>query len=178
MSYILEALKKAEKNEGNRQRLQLDNIGSVPKDRHKAWRSFCLSSILVGGVVIALQFGIWDEQSEIPDINPAKTNFASNISETNQHKHPKTTSPPSSTVSELPKNVKNQIMAMEFSSHIYSQDSSLRLVTIDNLIYRENDQIAKDLYLEEINEIGIIISYHGYLAEVAFLDDWLNISNP
>ena len=67
---------------------------------------------------------------------------------------------------------------MEFSSHIYSQDSSLRSVTINNQIYRENDQIAMELYLEEINKIGIIVRYRGYLAELSFLEEWLEISEP
>ncbi|RPG49923.1 MAG: hypothetical protein CBB61_006180 [Gammaproteobacteria bacterium TMED1] len=178
MSYILDALKKAEQDERNRERLQLDNLGLPPEKRHNTWWPFWLAATLLGGIAIALQVGIWGENYQILDTKAAETSLVLDIPKTKAHQYPEVINPLPLTLSDLPKSLANQVPKMEFSSHIYSQDSSLRSVTIDNQIYRENDQIAKELYLEEINEIGIVIRYQGNLAEISFLEDWLNISNP
>ena len=178
MSYILDALKKAEHDERNRERLQLNDLGLPPEKRYNTWRPFWLAATLLGGTAIAVQVGIQTENDQILDTKAAETGLVLDIAKTKAHQQPEAINPLPLTLSDLPTSLANQIPTMEFSSHIYSQDSSLRSVTIDNQIYRENDKISQELYLEEINEIGIVIRYQGYMAEISFLEDWLNVSNP
>ena len=178
MSYILDALKKAEQDESSRERLQLDNIGAAPEERRNTQWPFWVAVAFLGGAAIVFQVLIQDENSQTFDSKPTETSFSSDTTEAKDHRHTEIIDPLTLTLSDLPKNLTNQIPRMIFSSHIYSQDSSLRSVTINNQIYRENDQIAIDLYLEEINEIGIIVRYRGYLAEISFLEEWLEISEP
>lgn len=178
MSYILDALKKAEQDESSRERLQLDNIGTAPKERWNTRWTFWAVVTLLSGSAIVLQVLIQNENSPTFDSNPAETGFSSETTGAKDHQFTEIIDPLTLTLSDLPKNLTNQIPRMEFSSHIYSQDSSLRSVTINNQIYREDDQIAMELYLEEINEIGIIVRYQGYLAEISFLEEWLEISEP
>ena len=178
MSYILDALKKAEQDERNQERLQLNNLGLPPEKRHNIWWPFWLAATLLGGTAIAVQVGIRSEDYPILDTKAAETGLVLDIPKTKTHQHPEVINPLPLSLSDLPTSLANQLPTMEFSSHIYSHDSSLRSVTIDNQIYRENDKIAQELYLEEINEIGIVIRYQGYMAEISFLEDWLNVSNP
>lgn len=178
MSYILDALKKAEQDESRRERLQLDNIGAAPEERRNTQWPFWAAVTFLGGAAIVLQVLIQDESSQTFDSKPAETSLSSDTTEAKDHRHTEIIDPLTLTLSDLPENLTNQIPRMIFSSHIYSQDSSLRSVTINNQIYRENDQIAMELYLEEINKIGIIVRYRGYLAEISFLEEWLEISEP
>ena len=178
MSYILDALKKGEQDESSRGRLQLDNVGTLPKERRNKHWLFWAAVTLLSGAAIVLQVLIQNGNSQTFHSKPAETSFSSEATGARDHQFTEIIDPLTLTLSDLPKNLTNQIPRMEFSSHIYSQDSSLRSVTINNQIYRENDQIAMELYLEEINKIGIIVRYRGYLAEISFLEEWLEISEP
>jgi general secretion pathway protein B len=54
--------------------------------------------------------------------------------------------------------LQSALPAMTVSVHMYSANPSLRLVRINNTIYREGDLIDSDLKLEEITQDGLILS--------------------
>lgn len=75
-------------------------------------------------------------------------------------------------VAELPANVQRQIPDLSFSSHIYSEDPSLRMVSINGRNIREGDVIAEDLEVVEITEEGVILRYMHYTFEMSVIRDW------
>ncbi|MAI42019.1 MAG: general secretion pathway protein GspB [Candidatus Azotimanducaceae bacterium] len=173
MSYILDALKKTEQAERNRQIPTLDTVQSISKESHNTWWPFWLAITFMIGTGIILQIDKLQHENA-KNVNPLseEAKFKPDIRESivsipldkiNHLPIP---------LSALPSNLKNQIPKMKFSSHIFSSDSSLRSVTINNQIYQEEDMLTDELYLQEISEDGIIVRYQGYLVQISFLDEW------
>ncbi len=75
-------------------------------------------------------------------------------------------------IAELPPNIQRQIPDLTFSSHIYSDEPSFRMVNINGRSLREGDMIAEGIKLVEISEEGVIVSYLHYTFEVSVLRDW------
>lgn len=75
-------------------------------------------------------------------------------------------------ITELPLNVQRQIPDLVFSSHLYSGESSFRMVNINGKMRREGDMVANDLKLREISEEGVVLEYRHYVFEVSVLRDW------
>ncbi len=75
-------------------------------------------------------------------------------------------------ITELPLNVQRQIPDLVFSSHLYSEDASFRMVNINGKMIREGDMVATDLKLLEISEEGVILGFRHYVFEVSVLRDW------
>jgi len=75
-------------------------------------------------------------------------------------------------ISELPLQVQRQIPDLVFSSHIYSDDSSFRMVNIDGRSIREGEMVNEQIRLERITEEGVILTYQDYTFEVSVLRDW------
>ena len=85
MSYILEALKKGEKDESSRARLQLDNIGNAPKERRNKRWLFWTAVTLLSGAAIVLQVLIQNGNSQTFDSEPAETSFSSEATGAKDH---------------------------------------------------------------------------------------------
>lgn len=75
-------------------------------------------------------------------------------------------------IAELPANVQRQIPDLTFSSHIYSDDPSLRMVNINGRNIRVGDTLGDDLTLVEITEDGVVLSYLHYTFEMSVIRDW------
>ena len=75
-------------------------------------------------------------------------------------------------VAELPTSVQRQIPDIRFSSHIYANDPSLRMVNINGRIIREGDSVADGISLVEISEDGVVLSYLHYTFEMSVIRDW------
>lgn len=75
-------------------------------------------------------------------------------------------------ISELPLNVQRQIPDIKFTSHIYADDPSLRLVNINSRSVREGGYVSDDLKLVGITEDGVVLSYQDYTFELSILRDW------
>jgi general secretion pathway protein B len=61
---------------------------------------------------------------------------------------------------------------IKFSSHIYADDSSLRMVVIDGKRFREGDQISKNLKLHAISQDGVIVKHRNQLIPISVLSNW------
>ncbi|HIG42799.1 MAG: general secretion pathway protein GspB [bacterium] len=75
-------------------------------------------------------------------------------------------------ISELPRNVQRQIPDLQFSSHLFSDDRSFRMVNINGNMLREGEYINDELRLEEITTDGVILNYQHYTFEISILRDW------
>jgi general secretion pathway protein B len=75
-------------------------------------------------------------------------------------------------IAELPLNVQRQIPDIVFSSHIYANNPSLRVVNINNRNFREGDYISSDIKLLGITEDGVVLSYLHYSIEMSVIRDW------
>jgi len=75
-------------------------------------------------------------------------------------------------ISDLPLPVQRQIPDLVFSSHIYSDDSSFRMVNINGRSIREGEMVNEQIRLERITEEGVILTYQDYTFEVSVLRDW------
>ena len=75
-------------------------------------------------------------------------------------------------IADLPIDVQQQIPAMTFSSHIYSDDAKFRMVNINGKLLHEGDMVATGLRLVRITEEGVVLKFEGYTFEVSVLHDW------
>jgi general secretion pathway protein B len=73
-------------------------------------------------------------------------------------------------ITELPVFVQQQIPALTFSSHLYSDD--FRMVNINGRMMREGETIAPGLTLLEITEDGVILSFGEYQLQMSILQNW------
>jgi hypothetical protein len=73
---------------------------------------------------------------------------------------------------ELPLDVRQQLPGMTFSSHIYADEPSLRLVSINGKGLHEGDMVNEEVRLIEITVDGVVLQYLQFLFEIRVLQDW------
>lgn len=76
------------------------------------------------------------------------------------------------TIEDLPLDIQRQIPDLVFSSHIYAEDASFRMVNINGRSIREGERVAEGILLETITEDGVVLGYLNYKFEVSVLRDW------
>ena len=79
---------------------------------------------------------------------------------------------PVSRITALPTNIQRQIPDLRFSSHLYADDRSFRMVNINGNMFHEGDMIAEGIRLERISEAGVVLSYLHYTFEISVIRDW------
>jgi len=200
MSYILEALNKSEQERRGSQAPNLNTVHRPPPAKtatSKLWIVAVLVIIVLNTVTVIYWLSTRPSAEPSADnsvvYQPTKTNAAQakpvlplasataaptiQSSESDSEVITPTSIPQRAPatplrITELPINVQRQIPNLIFSSHLYSDDSGLRMVNINGKMIREGDMIANDLKLVEITEGGVVLSYLHYLFEVSVLRDW------
>ena len=81
-------------------------------------------------------------------------------------------SQPVNKITALPTNIQRQIPDLKFSSHLYADDSSFRMVNINGNMFHEGDIIAEGIQLERISEEGVVLNYLHYTFEISVIRDW------
>ena len=164
MSYILDALNKTEQATRNQQPPKLDAVQMIPQHRNTTlWFVVLLIVVLLGLSIIWYLPRENTPAAATPIPKTTIENIGPAIQETTFIR-----------LAALPLNVQNQIPSMTFSSHIYASDPSLRMVTINNQLYREGDTVAEGISLKAISEDGIVLSFQHYAIEMSVLQDWSN----
>lgn len=74
--------------------------------------------------------------------------------------------------SELPETIKYHLSDLNFSTHLYGEDKSFRMVNINGNMLKEGERISEDLWLTEITAEGVVLNYQEYLIEINILSDW------
>ena len=162
MSYLLDALNKAEQAKRNQKLPTLDPVQRIP--RSPGTRKWILLSVSV--LVLINIGGLWyfnlpvkiepamvsETELDIPISNPVITARERVVIEETGPVH----------ISELPLDIQRQIPNLTFSSHIHSSTPSLRMVGINKRTYHEGDTIAQGLTLVSITEDGVVLAYLHY----------------
>ncbi len=199
MSYILEALRKSDeerqKNGGRSRRPAISFAGrnSPPRRRKLAFGLILMSFILV--VSIILGFGWWWSRQDsvrapqsdgpVPAAAPAPEIIAS----PGPDETPATAPPPAPpetfttpavsgpeqspspvfSLSELSAEFRQGLPELRFSGHVYSPEPELRMIMINDSVYREGDPLEDSLSLAEITERGVILSRGNTLFRIDLL---------
>ncbi len=65
-------------------------------------------------------------------------------------------------LSELPPSIRQELPEINISAHIYSNNTSSRIVNINGSVIREGGKISPGLYVDEITVTGVILKYNEY----------------
>ena len=179
MSYILDALNKSEQEQRSRQTPGLDSIQGAPVKVPQS-RPFWLS-LLAMLVIINGSFAYWfylkpteNKPAAIIVDQGRKLSVeqVATLDDVQINPAPQVASITPVRVAELPTSVQRQIPDIRFSSHIYANDPSLRMVNINGRIVREGDSVADGISLVKISEDGVVLSYLHYTFEMNVIRDW------
>ncbi|OQY22640.1 MAG: hypothetical protein B6I37_06785 [Desulfobacteraceae bacterium 4572_35.2] len=194
MSFILEALKKSEKN---RQKSSAPNLEtqhhSSPKapSKRPLWIGlFVLFVLLFNGVALIWLFGPWQQAKVQPQQQPLSASSHMNTEHaestavpvipqpvTTIETQPTTTvsaiappvtpeQPTAVTISELPAHIQQQLPEFTMSVHGYAGDNN-SLIRLNNKIMRQGGILDGRYRLEEITPDGAIFSYQGYWFKIS-----------
>ncbi len=166
MSYLLDALNKAEQAKRNQKLPTLDPVQRIPGTPGTRKWILLSVSVLVLINIGGLWYFYWPDKIEpvmvsetvldIPESNQV-VKASENVSvEETEPVH----------ISELPLDIQRQIPNLTISSHIHSSTPSLRMVGINKRNYHEGDTIAQGLTLVSITENGVILAFLHYKFSV------------
>lgn len=78
-----------------------------------------------------------------------------------------------SSLRELPDAVRKDLPRVVFSGHLYSSNPRSSVVFMDTgRPMKQGQEIADELYLQEITPTGVIVEFRGYLIDVGVLQNW------
>lgn len=170
MSYILEALKKAEAKRSENRPLTFLGYSDTPR-RNRSMAYFSALALVVGlasaswlwiafGTHLSTDLLITKSAQEIPNLKP----------------YPPSPSPVKAgdrlptkvhvSLLELPRLDRDQFPHLTFSQHIYSEHADLRAVVVNGVRQSEGDVIATGVRLEAVTQTGVVMEYRQYLIEI------------
>lgn len=85
---------------------------------------------------------------------------------------PAEAAPEAMPISALPPDVRAALPPLAFSSHIYADEPSFRVVNINGHRFQQGDYITRDLQLLAITEEGAVLTFKGYQFSLSVLDEW------
>lgn len=191
MSYILDALRKAEQERQSQQTPDLHSVqgGRVaPKNSSAKW----LWIGAVVAVVAAVNVAVWLWPSRAPTGGAGTTVVEAEVSPSKQPQSTARSAAQRSSVAEpepavasaraeqrsvqelwqVASPIKAAVQDLKFSFHVYSKKSQRRTIIINDHRMREGDKVTADLTLEEITKDGVILAHPDTLVHVAILDQW------
>ena len=202
MSLILDALKKSEQQRQREKAPGLQSIHQpiAPRAVKPARFGWILALIVICNLVLA-GFWFWRQQSfavqpaiaaapvvakpaETPatptqkpergDVSIAPTAEFTQISPQQSAAQPKQTAIEQriEEVNELPDDVRNNLPAMTFSFHVYSENPQQRTIIINNRRMREGDEVSAGLHLQQITEDGVVLLFSQHRIHISVLSGW------
>ena len=75
-------------------------------------------------------------------------------------------------IGELPDNVRNNLPAMTFSFHVYSDNPEQRTIIINDRRVREGNEISAGLTLQSITPDGVILLFQQHRIHISVLSEW------
>ena len=202
MSYILDALNKSEEEKKQHRTPGLNTIHQKPKNRtpgKRLWMIVASAVVILNllGLIIWFVFLAETPKTTTAKIDPLPTTQPV-IGQTPPNnnralsREPRTARPepaligstPSRPVRERPaaqpdpfqaslsRQVKQEISAIRFSSHIFANDASLRMVVINGQSLREGNRFGSGLLLKNITEEGVVVAYQNNEVPISVLSQW------
>ena len=191
MSYILDALKKSE-----RERKASAPVKSNSKVDEKKESRINLKTLLIWTTIIlgvnftsayiligykfssSSNFDTAENDSVDPnrtskketEINGLITRKQAKLKEYDQNDYQEELIVPSFT--SLPEDMRNELLPFDIDSHIYADEKNLRLIKIGRVTYFEGDYIRPNLKLERITNEGVILVMSNRMFSVKVKDVW------
>ncbi len=75
------------------------------------------------------------------------------------------------TIAELPTAARNSFPQLEFSTHIFADDPSMRAVVVNDKRLTEGEQLG-ELILRAVTEEGVVFGYRNHRVAVSVVDLW------
>lgn len=75
-------------------------------------------------------------------------------------------------INELPENIRNNLPAMTFSFHVYSENPEQRTIIINDRRVREGEEVSAGLRLQAITQDGVILLFEQHRIHISVLSDW------
>jgi general secretion pathway protein B len=181
MSYILEALKKAEAERHAGAVSALPRALFPGEGRHRpAWRKpwpWALLTVLAAILGGAAWFGT--RTPTAPAALPIPAPVAIAVKEEEKPREQAAKKPPEKKTApsepkpvpseapllalhELPEHIQREIPTLSIGGYIYSGNKADRSVLIGKRLLHEGEQIAPDLTLEKLTQRGMVLNYKGY----------------
>lgn len=193
MSYILDALKKSERERQLREPATLSTIDQhIPHQRHAGYRvaGLVVAIVLLTLVVLAGGWFLGSGGFQLADSNtqqalepvkkapestapsqvPPKAKVAESGVQATQGVPP--AEAPIQELWQLPPAIRSAVGSLAFSLHVYSHEASQRSIIINNRMMREGEALNADLRLLEITAEGVILEYQGTRFSVSVLENW------
>lgn len=188
MSYILDALQKSTA-EGNPVVAASLLRGNAKQRKQRLIGSLIALALFANVAVLAWRF--WPERVDLPEIAqlPLEVATSTAIEATEKSAPAIVPEPPPSangsitpletnleplktiTVADLPERARLSFPNIEFSTHVYAEDPTLRAVVANGLRLMEGD-LFEGLELIEITPEGVIFLFQDYLITVSVLALW------
>ncbi len=192
MSYILEALKKSERERQQGQTPDLYAVhGEAPgferaiphRPRLLLWAGLCTLIAALGGGFLWYGGGTTTDnpgesplKTELvaPAVPPAaamEANAEPEVAPDPAEKPPvlpaaESAAPPATAPAKGRITIRPELPTLRFSGHTYSEERSRRMIMVNNRIVREGDWIDTNIRLEEITWEGVILDHQGVQLKV------------
>jgi general secretion pathway protein B len=193
VSYILDALKKAEADRNPDARTTLA-IEQRDRRRHRALIYVAITALIANGMIILWLFVPDADQPDaahqpvmpattaipaaatpvqdsdtgpparLPDSAPARIDESASSNTT-------LTEPSPTTLAGMPQSARRRFPSLSFSTHVYASDPGLRAIVVNGTRLTEGDALGA-LVVHEITEEGAVFSFDSYLVSIPVLEDW------
>lgn len=189
MSYILDALRKAEQERQTKRTPDLHSVqqGSVaPKKSPSRW--LWIGVVLVAIIAINTAVWLWQSrgsdnstpvarvQNETPSAQESRAAPLQREvpvqAEASLQAAGAARQRPVQQLWQVASHIKAAVQDLKFSFHVYSSKPQRRTIIINGHRMREGDRITADLTLEEITKDGVILSHPDTLVNVSILEQW------
>ena len=188
MSYILQALKKTEAENDPDIRASLAVDRSVQQRQRIVLGCVVVALLVNAGVLLWLFLPQMPSPTTQPDVatTPPAREIAPVVAERETAQPvPVQTESRSSQLAEisvraplqsfelaaLPASVRSRFPNLDFSTHIYADDPSLRAVVVNGQRVTQGEAVG-ELQVSEITENGVIVKFEDYLVNISVLADW------
>lgn len=177
MSYILDALKKSDRERRSREGPTIQTIHRPI--RHSDATTLVITvalviMVMVTGVLALFWFQqnrgvsarIKTPQAVVLSTSEQGAQAASPVSDAESGNRPTVA------FSELPDPVRAELPALTFSFHVYSEKPQNRTIIINKRRVREGDQVIPGLQLHEITPEGVVLQWRGHPFYINVVENW------
>lgn len=124
----------------------------------------------------ASQMGIGDDLLDEPNQAAAQASrpvpTESNNTQTDPAPKPRSSASANTvTIAELPTAARNSFPELEFTTHIFADDPSMRAVVVNDKRLTEGEQLG-ELILRAVTEEGVVFGYRDHRVAVSVVDLW------
>jgi hypothetical protein len=188
MSYILQALKKTEAENDPDVRASLA-IDRNTQQRQRIIQGFVIAALVINAGVLLWLFYPNEAPISAPPVivatvrEPAPIALAASAAPAfvtlpatpapGVVEDASSTFTPLLELDALPAAVRNRFPPLDFSTHVYADDPSLRAVVVNGQRLTQGEAMG-ELQLSEITEDGVIVRFESYLIGISVLDSWNN----